>query len=229
MILWTNAQFPGSSATVSLRWQVTTDSTFTNIVASGTVDATAAAAFTAKVDATGLTAGTTYFYRFIEPSGIASAIGTTRTLPAASATSVKFAVFSCTLYSEGFFNAYDAVTRSDAVYAIHVGDYIYEYGAGPTEFGNEDAVALGRVEKPANDTVSLEDYRTRYRLYRSDLTLQSLHAKMPWITVWDDHEFANNAFMTGAENHNPATQGDWTARKLAAAREPRPGADRPVG
>jgi alkaline phosphatase D len=40
---------------------------------------------------------------------------------------------------------------------------------------------------------------------------------MPWITVWDDHEFANNAFVTGAENHNPATQGDWITRKNNAA------------
>jgi alkaline phosphatase D len=40
---------------------------------------------------------------------------------------------------------------------------------------------------------------------------------MPWITVWDDHEFANNAYMTGAENHNPATQGDWNTRKANAA------------
>jgi alkaline phosphatase D len=217
VMLWTHAQFPGSSVTVTLQWQVATDSTFTNIVASGTVDATAAAGFTAKVDATGLTAGTTYVYRFIEPSGVASTMGTTRTLPTANATSVKFAVFSCTLYSEGFFNAYDAVSKSDALYALHVGDYIYEYGSGPTEFGNEDAVALNRVEQPANDTVSLDDYRTRYRLHRSDPTLQTLHAKMPWITVWDDHEFANNAFMTGAENHNPATQGDWITRKTVAA------------
>jgi alkaline phosphatase D len=40
---------------------------------------------------------------------------------------------------------------------------------------------------------------------------------MPWITVWDDHEFANNAFVTGAQNHDPATQGDWIARKNVAA------------
>jgi alkaline phosphatase D len=70
---------------------------------------------------------------------------------------------------------------------------------------------------PANDIVSLADYRARYAQYRSDANLRDLHAKMPWITVWDDHEFTNDAYVGGAENHNPATQGDWNTRKNIAA------------
>jgi alkaline phosphatase D len=131
---------------------------------------------------------------------------------------VKFAVFSCALYSEGFFNSYEAAATSGAEYALHLGDYIYEYGSDASKFGNTDAVKLGRVTSPANDIVSLSDYRTRYAKYRSDPSLQALHAKMPWITIWDDHEFANNAYMDGAENHDPATQGSWTERKNTAAR-----------
>lgn len=99
-----------------------------------------------------------------------------------------------------------------------MGDYIYEYGAGATQFGNADAVKLDRVTSPANDIVSLSDYRTRYAKYRSDTSLQALHAKMPWITIWDDHEFANNAYMDGAQNHDPVTQGTWVNRKNTAAR-----------
>ena len=117
-----------------------------------------------------------------------------------------------------FFNSYDAAAKSDAQYAIHLGDYIYEYGAEPAKFGNTDAVALGRVTSPANDIVTLGDYRARYARYRSDPNLQALHAKMPWITVWDDHEFANDAYVNGAENHKTATQGDWNTRKAIAAR-----------
>jgi alkaline phosphatase D len=64
----------------------------------------------------------------------------------------------------------------------------------------------------------LEDYRTRYALYRTDPNLKALHAAMPWITVWDDHEFTNNAWVDGAENHNSTTQGPWSARKAIAAR-----------
>ena len=145
-------------------------------------------------------------------------MGTTRTLPAADAASVKFAVFSCSLYSEGFFNSYADAARSDALYAVHLGDYIYEYGSDPAKYGNRDAVALGRVVVPTNDIVNLFDYRARYALYRSDVNLQALHARMPWITVWDDHEFTNDAYTNGAENHNPASQGDWNTRKAIAAR-----------
>ena len=218
VILWTHAKIANSVATVRLSWQVATDSAFANVVSKGAVDATEAAGFTAKVDATGLAQGQSYFYRFIDSANVVSPVGATRTLPAAGVASLKFAVFSCTLYSEGFFNVYDAASKSDAQYALHLGDYIYEYGADPAQFGNSTAVALGRVVAPTNDIVSLSDYRTRYALYRSDATLQALHAKMPWITVWDDHEFANNAYVGGAENHNTAKQGDWTTRKNIAAK-----------
>jgi len=226
VILWTHAKSPNSESDINLTWQVATDYGFTAIVSSGQVVASNSAGNTAKVDATGLTAGTTYYFRFIDATGSTSPIGTTRTLPAASVASVKFAVFSCTLYSAGFFNVYESALSSGAQYAIHLGDYLYEYGSDATKFGNTDATttppgtaeSLGRVVSPANDIVSLSDYRTRYALYRSDPSLQALHAKMPWITIWDDHEFANNAYMTGAQNHDSATQGDWATRKATAAK-----------
>jgi alkaline phosphatase D len=218
VMLWTHAKVPNSNESVPLTWQVSTSSAFDTIVATGSLTSVADTAFTNKVDATGLSAGNTYYYRFLDQFRNASPVGTTRTLPASSATSVKFAVFSCTLYSAGYFNAYDAAAKSGAQYAIHLGDYIYEYGSDPAKFGNTDAVALGRVTAPANDIVSLDDYRTRYAQYRSDPNLQALHAAMPWITVWDDHEFANNAWVDNAENHNSTTQGSWTARKAIAAR-----------
>ena len=218
VMLWAHAKIADSTAVVGLTWQVATDAAFASIVKSGRVETSDATSFTAKVDVTGLTAGATYFYRFLDEAGTSSTVGTTRTLPAANASTVKFAVFSCALYSEGFFNTYDAAAKSDAQYAVHLGDYIYEYGADATKFGNTDAVALGRVTSPATDIVTLSDYRARYARYRSDPNLQALHAKMPWITVWDDHEFANNAYVNGAENHKPATQGDWNTRKAIAAR-----------
>lgn len=217
VILWSHAKVPNSTADVGLTWQVASDAAFTNIVRSGTLIANEAASFTTKVDVTGLAAGTSYFYRFRDGTGVSSTVGTTRTLPASTATAVKFAVFSCSLYSEGYFHTYDAAAKSDAQYALHLGDYIYEYGSDPVKFGNGN-IPGGRVASPANDIVTLNDYRTRHALYKSDMNLQALHAKMPWITVWDDHEFANNAYVQGAENHNPATQGDWVARKNIAAK-----------
>ena len=217
IVLWTHAKVIDSLDTVALTWQVSTSTAFTNIVASGTVSASSETGFTAKVDASGLTVGNTYYYRFLDQYNTSSPVGTTRTLPASNVASVKFAVFSCSLLSEGYFNAYDAAAKSGAQYAFHLGDYIYEYGADPAKFGNS-ATPAGRAPLPTNDIVSLEDYRTRYAQYRSDVNLQAAHAAMPWITVWDDHEFANNAWVDGAENHNTATQGNWAARKGAAAK-----------
>jgi len=225
MVLWTYARYADTGLmnnTVPLKYEVATDNAFTNLIKSGDLSSSSATGFTVKVNVSGLKAGTDYFYRFTS-GAFRSGVGKTRTLPSLNATQVKMAVFSCTLYSAGYFNAYAEAAKSDAQFAIHLGDYIYEYGSDPSKFGNTDllnktsAAAMGRVATPSNDIVSLDDYRTRYAQYRTDPNLQVLHASMPWITVWDDHEFANNAFMTGAENHDPKTQGDWTVRKNNAA------------
>ena len=224
VILWTHAKVPGSTESVALTWELASDADFKTVVNSGAVQAIETSGFTAKVDATRLVAGASYFYRFKDAVGTTSIVGTTRTLPASNAASVKFAVFSCSLYSNGFFNVYGAAAKSDALYAVHLGDYIYEYGAEPSKFGNTDAfnnttaVSLGRVVSPVNDIVSLSDYRTRHALYKSDKNLQAVHAKMPWITVWDDHEFTNDAWVGGAQNHNLATRGDSNVRKNTAAK-----------
>ena len=217
VILWTHAKVKDSNEDVHLTWQISTVSNFSSLVVSGSLTSTATTGFTAKVDATGLTAGKTYYYRFLDRYSAPSPVGTTRTLPMSNVTSVQFAVFSCALLSEGHFNAYDSAAKSAAQYAIHLGDYIYEYGSDPAKFGNS-ATPAGRVPVPANDIVSLDDYRARYAQYRADANLQAAHAAMPWITVWDDHEFANNAWVDGAENHNPTTQGSWITRKAMAAR-----------
>ena len=217
VILWSHAKIPNSTADVALTWQVASDAAFANIVRTGTLSATENASFTAKVDVTGLTAGATYFYRFRDGTGASSTVGATRTLPAIDVASVKFAVFSCALYSEGYFHAYDAAAKSDALYAVHLGDYIYEYGSDPAKYGNS-SIPGNRTTSPANDIVTMNDYRMRHALYKSDLNLQAAHAKMLWITVWDDHEFTNNAYVGGAQNHNPAAQGDWVTRKNIAAK-----------
>lgn len=225
MVIWTHARYADTALLnnpVSLRYEIATDNTFSNIVKSGDISSTSLTGFAVKVNISGLKSGTDYFYRFSN-GPYRSGVGKTRTLPSSDATQVKLAVFSCTLYSAGFFNAYAEAAKSDAQFAIHLGDYIYEYGSDPAKFGNTDllnktsAASMGRVAIPANDIISLEDYRTRYAQYRSDPNLQILHASMPWITIWDDHEFANNSFLTGAENHDPKTQGDWTVRKNNAA------------
>ena len=213
VILWTHAKYAGNTGDVALTYEVATDNAFTraSVVTSGVVIATSSTSFTAKVDATGLEAGKTYFYRFTA-NGATSPVGKTRTLPASTATEVKFAVFSCANYPEGFFHVYGLASQSDAQYAIHLGDYLYEYQNGyyPT------VPTASRVHEPSTEIYSLADYRARHAQYKTDPDLKVLHASMPMIAVWDDHEVANDAYKDGAENHNATTEGSFTARKAAA-------------
>ncbi len=211
VILWTHAQFPVSKADVELRYEVAEDNAFTNIVSSGLVTATAAAGYTAKVDATGLAAGKQYFYRFAHGKTL-SPVGQTRTLPT-NASSLKMAVLSCSNYPAGFFNVYAEVAKSDCEIAVHLGDYIYEYAA--TGYASERAIALNRQSSPANEILTLADYRKRHAQYKSDVDSKALHARMPMIAVWDDHETANDAYKDGAENHDASKEGSWADRRAA--------------
>lgn len=212
VILWTHARFPSLSEAVQLRYEVADDASFKAIVSTGQVTASAATGYTAKVDATGLAPGKTYYYRFTN-GRVTSPVGITRTLPAATS-ELRLAVLSCANYPAGLFNVYAEVAQSDAHFAIHLGDYIYEYDAAG--YASAGATALGRTSVPANELRTLDDYRQRHAQYKSDADSKALHARMPLIAVWDDHEIANDAYKNGAENHDDATEGSWAARKAAA-------------
>jgi alkaline phosphatase D len=171
--------------------------------------------FTVKVDVIGLDPGRAYTFQF-EAGGAKSPVGRTRTLADGPTKDAVLAVCTCALYPNGYFNAYGAIAalpRVDAV--VHLGDYIYEYG-GPGSYGMDSAVAGERPHDPPHECVSLADYRRRHAQYKTDPQLQAAHGRAPWIVVWDDHETANDSWMGGAENHQPATEGDWNLRKAAA-------------
>jgi alkaline phosphatase D len=213
VILWTRAT-PSADAALQLQWEVATDGGFANIVAGGTVQTDASRDYTAKVDATGLAAGTAYHYRFRHGETVSPA-GRTKTLPTGSVAQVKLAVFSCSNYPAGYFNVYAEAARMGGLdAAIHLGDYLYEYARGG--YADDQAAQLGRESQPAHEIVALADYRARHAQYRSDADLQALHAALPMIAVWDDHEIANDTWSGGAENHQPATEGDFAARRAAA-------------
>ena len=214
IILWTHAKYQTGSDPVNLIYQVANDTAFSSIVSSGQVTSGAETGFTVKVDALGLSAGKTYFYRFLCGPSI-SPIGQARTLPASDATEVTFSVFSCADYPLGFFNAYAEAAKRDSHFAIHLGDYIYEYGTGsaPTDPIIRN---LKRFADHAKETLSLEDYRKRHALYKSDPDSKTLHAKMPMIAAWDDHEVSNDNYKDGAQGHDPATEGLYTVRRAVA-------------
>lgn len=219
VILWTRvlAQDATDGRDLPVTWEVASDAAFATLVASGGATARASSDFCVKVDAAGLQPGTRYWYRF-KAYGAVSPPGRTKTLPVGDVARVKLAVFSCANYPTGYFNVYaEAVKRADAEeydVALHLGDYLYEYGPGQYASGN--AQALGRVVEPQQELVALADYRRRHAQYRADADLQLLHARLPMIAVWDDHEIANDAWQGGAQNHQPATEGDFAARRAAA-------------
>ncbi len=224
VILWTRVTpvpdaVPGSGVgpATTVQWQIARDADFTDTVASGSVSATTATDHTVKVDAAGLAAGTDYYYRFVS-GGVVSPTGRTHTAPSPDAhvAGLRLGVVSCADWEGGYFSSYrHLAARGDLDAMIHLGDYLYEYAAGqfPVSSGNEV-----RRHVPAHEIVSLADYRMRHGQYKTDPDLQRLHAQVPWIVVWDDHESANDAWSGGAENHDPASGGDWAARKAASVR-----------
>lgn len=212
IVLWTRVS--GARGPTPVTWQLARDDAFRDIAASGRVITDGGRDHTVKADATGLKPGTDYWYRFRAGDAL-SPVGRTRTL-ADDTDKVVLAVVCCALYSNGYFNAYRAVADLPEVDAVvHLGDYIYEYGAGPMAYGMGNGRRLGRIPEPGHDTVSLADYRTRHAQYKRDEDLQAAHARAPWICVFDDHEICDNPWKGGALNHHP-DEGPWAARKAAA-------------
>ncbi|QIJ03200.1 alkaline phosphatase D family protein [Shewanella chilikensis] len=212
VIIWTRVT-PQTAGDVRVSWQVSRDGAFSDLVTTGEMVTNAERDYTVKVDAIGLESGSRYFYRFMTGDKT-STVGMTKTLPEGAVDSVKLAVMSCANFPAGYFNVYElAAQRDDLDAMLHLGDYIYEYGRGG--YASEHAAELGREVLPAGELLSLSDYRSRYGQYRGDASLQKLHAKLPFITVWDDHEVANDTWKDGAENHSQG-EGDFDARKQAA-------------
>jgi alkaline phosphatase D len=210
VIIWTRVTLD-TLVDVSVNWRVATDTLFQNVVQNGVATASSDRDYTVKVDVTGLNPGTYYYFQF-EFDGKRSLIGRTKTAPTGDNNHLRFAVVSCSNYQHGYFNAYEHLAyRNDFDAVIHLGDYIYEYGAGGYSANLSD-----RVHEPANATVTLSDYRIRHSHYKLDEQLRKLHQQYPWIVTWDDHESANDSWMDGAENHDPNTEGTWVDRKAAS-------------
>ena len=214
VLLWTRYV---ADADTRLEWQVSEDADFTDIVSEGQVTASPEKDFCAKATASGLAPDRWYFYRFVAPNGSKSPVGRTRTLPQGPTEKFRLAVFSCSNFGFGYFNAYGhAAEANDCDLAVHLGDYFYEYGRG-----NYPAAGDANPDRelwPEGEIVALADYRLRYATYRKDPDLQRIHQVLPMIAVWDDHESANDSWENGAQNHQPDTEGEWSVRKAAAKR-----------
>ncbi|OQR65122.1 alkaline phosphatase [Streptomyces maremycinicus] len=221
VLLWTRVTptpeaIPGSGLgpATEVSWVVATDKALTNVVAKGSTTASAATDHTVKADIRGLAPATDYWFRF-SAGGTDSPVARTRTAPAADAAvpGLRFGVVSCANWEAGYFSSYrHLAARGDLDAWLHLGDYIYEYGTG--EYGTRGTVV--RQTAPTHEILTLADYRTRHGKYKTDPDLQALHAKAPVVAIWDDHEFANDTWSGGAENHTEGTEGAWSARQAAA-------------
>ncbi|CAJ1966872.1 unnamed protein product [Cylindrotheca closterium] len=167
--------------------------------------------YIAKIDVTGLDSNKHYVYAFTD-FNIASDVGQTRTAPSADddEQEMNYCFFSCSNFASGYFHPYDICsTMEDLDFWIHVGDYIYESGYGNGGFGGGFGGGLAEREEvalPQWEVLNLQDYRNRYATHhRYDEGLRNIRRRAPVIAIWDDHEFANNAYGkdsdVGASNH----------------------------
>ena len=214
VILWTKI-LPIGNPEIRVRWEVSTLSNFSNLVTFGHARTNSKNDYTVKVDAKipRQYNGKKLYYRFLA-DGKNSEIGTTSTLPIENPTNFNIAFCSCSNYPAGYFNAYKEIANNEKInLVLHLGDYLYEYGHGG--YGSKDAEKMGRIVNPRHEMLSLDDYRKRYATYRSDADLKLLHQRKPMISVWDDHEFTNDSWKKGAQNHSN-DEGSFAKRKKNA-------------
>jgi alkaline phosphatase D len=211
VLLWTRYVSPTGSPS-KVRVEISESQDFAKIAGGGQMVTGPWRDHTVKITVDNLSPGKWHWFRFVAPDGSLSPVGRTKTLPVGKSAKFNIAIFSCSNLGFGEFNAYGhAAARDDIDLVLHMGDYIYEYGRGGYDGGAKFAARIF----PADEILTLADYRLRYASYRSDPKLQSLHANFPMIANTDDHEGANDSWEGGAQNHT-ADEGDWSARRNAA-------------
>ena len=205
MVLWTRLVGIEEPVSVPVRWEIAADSAMRKIVAAGGTHAEPQWAHSVRIEPQGLEPGRWYWYRF-RAGEATSPIGATRTAPRPEdpVESLRFAVASCQQYEQGWYAAHRHIAADGPDLVAFLGDYIYESSWGKDHVRKHDA----------GEPYTLEDYRRRYALYKSDPDLQSAHAACPWIITWDDHEVDNDYADNRPEDGMPTEQ--FLARRAAA-------------
>jgi alkaline phosphatase D len=212
VVLWTRLApsplQPGggmSPDVVTVDWEIATDERMSQVVQRGTAPATPEWAHSVHVEVEGLQPGRWYWYRF-RAGGEVSAVGRTRTAPAfdAAVDRLRFAFGSCQHYEQGYYGAYHRMLADDLDLIAFLGDYIYESSWG------RDHVRRHGAPEPH----TLDDYRVRHALHKTDADLQAAHAACPWIVTWDDHEVSNDYADDRSEQAHPR---EWYLQRRAGA------------
>lgn len=199
VVLWTRLApspldgggMPGEN--IEVTWELLADKDQVEVLKTGTFVATPEMGHAVHVELQGLQADRWYRYRF-HAAGYTSPIGRTRTFPAVEALPerLRFAFASCQNYEQGLYTAYEHMAQADLDVVVHLGDYIYEGGKKRESVRSHNS----------DEIISLNDYRNRHALYKTDPHLQATHAAFPWIVTWDDHEFDNNYAADISEEKN---------------------------
>jgi len=216
VILWTRVT-PQQTGPVEATLEISENKSFSKISYSKKLQTSALSDYTIKYDFMAkryCDSDKGFFYRFKAGSSI-SEIGKSKTF-SKKTVSAKIGVFSCSNFPAGYFNAYQAgAEKNDLDLWLHLGDYLYEYPMGG--YATDNAEKLGRTPSPTHEMITLSDYRQRHAQYKLDQGSKALHKHAPLIAVWDDHEFSNDAWKKGAENHSEdGLEGDFFARRSAA-------------
>ena len=216
VILWTRVT-PQQAGPVRVILEVSINKSFSSIIFSQKLQTSSLSDYTIKYDFLAkkyCDSDKGFFYRFRAGNAI-SEIGKSKTF-SENTISAKIGIFSCSNFPAGYFNAYQAAAEKDGLDLwLHLGDYLYEYPMGG--YATDKAKRLGRVPEPLHEMISLSDYRLRHAQYKQDQGSKALHKHAPLIAVWDDHEFSNDAWKRGAENHSEdGSEGDFYARRSAA-------------
>jgi alkaline phosphatase D len=186
-----------------VQWEVAHDEGFRNVARRGRVDAVPARAHSVHVDVRGLEPARSYFYRF-RVGDATSPIGQTRTAPPAEAqpAQLRYGFASCQHFEHGYFAAHRHLAAEDIDLMVFLGDYIYERPGRP-----------GRVRRHTDGLArTLTQYRNRHAQYKTDPDLQRLHAAVPWLVTWDDHEVTNDY----ADGRAPSLSPHFPRRRAAA-------------
>lgn len=209
--LWTRVD--ELERTSSLRLEVAADPEFKRVVHRQVVRAAAVRDYTvhARLGGGPLKPGEQYFYRFFTRNQT-SPVGRFRTArPPDSRQPVRVGFFSCQDWQSGYYTAHAGLAAEpDLDLVVCLGDYIYErnFFDGP----RRDDLGANRD----GEVQTLDEYRAKYRLYRSDPNLQAMHQAHPAIAIWDDHEVEDNytADKPGEQTSDPRVS--FAERRRAA-------------
>ena len=205
MVLWTRLVGSLDPVPYPVRWEVAADESMRSVVASGRAVAEPQWAHSIHVEPKGLEPDRWYWYRFMAGDAV-TPVARTRTAPRldAAAGKLRFALASCQQYEQGYFAAHRHIAADAPDLVAFLGDYIYESSWGKDHVRKHDA----------GEPYTLDGYRQRYALYKSDPDLQAAHAACPWIVTWDDHEVDNDYADDRPEDGMPKEQ--FLLRRAAA-------------